>query len=45
MIGLGRDASYQAAKVGQIPTIEFGGLKIVPRIPWLKKLGVESTDA
>ena len=45
MIGLGRNASYEAAKLGQIPTIKIGGIKIVPRIPWLKKLGVESTDA
>jgi hypothetical protein len=41
MIGLGRNASYEAAKAGQIPTIAFGSLKIVPRIPWLRKLGVE----
>jgi hypothetical protein len=41
MIGLGRDASYDAAKKGQIPTIEMGQQKIVPRIPWLRKLGVE----
>lgn len=44
MIGLGRNASYEAAKLGQIPTIEIGSLKIVPRIPWLKKLGVENTE-
>ena len=41
MIGLGRDASYQAAKAGEIPTIPFGKISIVPRIPWLRKLGVE----
>jgi hypothetical protein len=41
MIGLGRNASYEAAKAGQIPVIEFGSLKIVPRILWLRKLGVE----
>jgi hypothetical protein len=48
MIGLGRDASYAAALEGQIPTIEFGKgkrkLKIVPRIPWLRKLGAENED-
>lgn len=41
MIGLGRDASYQAAKKGQIPTVDMGHLKIVPRIPWLRILGAE----
>jgi hypothetical protein len=41
MIGLGRNASYEAAKNGEIPTMEFGSLKIVPRIPWLRKLGIE----
>ena len=42
MIGLGRDASYQAAKKGQIPTVDMGHLKIVPRIRWLRILGAES---
>ena len=37
MIGLGRNASYEAAKRGEIPTLEIGALKIVPRIPWLKQ--------
>jgi hypothetical protein len=41
MIGLGRDASYAAADKGEIPTIAIGHIKIVPRIPWLRKLGVE----
>jgi hypothetical protein len=41
MIGLGRNSSYEAAKRGEIPTLEFGALKIVPRIPWLKQIGVE----
>ena len=44
MIGLGRDASYQAAKAGQIPTIEIGHLKIVPRAVWLRRLGVEEIE-
>jgi hypothetical protein len=39
MIGLGRNASYEAAKNGQIPTLEMGALKIVPRATWLKKIG------
>jgi len=41
LIGLGRDASYAAAARGEIPVMEFNGLKIVPRLPWLKKIGAE----
>ncbi len=44
MVGLGRNASYEAARKGQIPVLEFGSLKIVPRIPWLRKLGLESEE-
>jgi hypothetical protein len=40
MIGLGRNASYDAAKAKKIPVLEFGGQKIVPRAEWLRKLGV-----
>jgi hypothetical protein len=44
MIGLGRNASYEAAKEGGIiPVLEVGSLKIVPRLEWLKKIG--ATDA
>jgi hypothetical protein len=43
MIGLGRNASYEAAKEGRIPVMKIGALKIVPRIKWLQMLGV--TDA
>lgn len=41
MIGLGRNASYEAAKKQQIPVIEIGALKIVPRLAWLKKIGAD----
>lgn len=44
MIGLSVNPSYQAAKAGQIPTVKIGGLLIVPRAIWLKKLGVEKAD-
>jgi hypothetical protein len=43
LIGLGRNASYEAAKNEQIPVIKIGSLKIVPRLEWLKKIG--ATDA
>jgi hypothetical protein len=42
MIGLSRTASYAAAARGDIPTIAYSGkLKIVPRVLWLKKLGLD----
>jgi hypothetical protein len=39
MIGLGRNASYEAAKRGEIPVLEMGALRIVPRLPWLRQIG------
>jgi hypothetical protein len=41
MIGLGRNASYEAAKAGKIPVLKIGSLKIVPRGPWLKQIGAD----
>jgi hypothetical protein len=41
MIGLGRNASYEAAKAKQIPVLEMGSLKIVPRTEWLRKIGAD----
>ena len=41
MIGLGKNASYDAAKAGEIPVLIFGGQKIVPRGTWLKKIGAD----
>jgi len=40
MIGLGRNASYEAAKAGDIPVLEIGALKM-PRLTWLKKIGAD----
>ena len=45
MAGKGRGASYAMAKRNEMPVIDVGGHKIVPRIPWLKKLGVEDPDS
>ena len=47
MIGLGRNASYEAAKEGRIPVMKIGALKIVPRAKWLQMLGADvgATDA
>ena len=44
LAGKGRGSSYAMAKSGQMPVVEVGGHKIVPRIAWLKKLGVEDPD-
>jgi hypothetical protein len=41
MIGLGRNASYEAAKEGRIPVMKIGALKIVPRGLWLKQIGAD----
>jgi hypothetical protein len=41
MIGLGRNASYEAAKAGDIPVLKIGALKIVPRGTWLKQIGAD----
>jgi hypothetical protein len=36
--GLGRNASYDAAQRGEIPTLRFGRLLRVPTAPWRRKL-------
>jgi len=43
MIGLGRNASYEAAKEGRIPVLRIGALKIVPRGTWLQMIGATNT--
>lgn len=40
--GLGRNASYDAAKSGDIPTIRVGGLIRVPVAPLAEKLGLRT---
>lgn len=41
--GLGRNAAYNAAKAGEIPTIRIGGRIMVPVVPLAEKLGLRST--
>lgn len=41
--GLARNASYDAAKTGDIPTVKIGGKKRVPVAPLAEKLGLRST--
>jgi hypothetical protein len=38
MVGLGRNASYEAAKRGEIPTVKFGKRLKVIKIVWDRKL-------
>jgi hypothetical protein len=40
MVGLSLNSSYEAAKRGDIPTLKMGGVRIVPRLIWLRMLGV-----
>ena len=44
MIGLGRNASYEAVKAKQIPALQIGSRLIVPRAAWLKILGMLGAD-
>jgi hypothetical protein len=39
MVGLSRNGSYEAAKRGEIPTLQFGSKKVVPKALWDRKLG------
>ncbi|WP_423891374.1 helix-turn-helix domain-containing protein [Bradyrhizobium sp.] len=41
LLGLGRNAAYDAAKRGDIPTIRIGRLLRVPKGPFHKLLGAE----
>lgn len=41
--GLARNAAYDAAKTGDIPTIRIGGRIMVPVVPLAEKLGLRAT--
>lgn len=43
-IGLSRNASYEAAKRGDLPTIRVGRRVVVPTAPLLRMLGVEDRE-
>jgi hypothetical protein len=47
MAGLAKNASYAAARRGQIPTIQLGGKRRVPAAKWRRILdeGREPSDA
>ena len=40
LLGLGRNAAYDAAKRGDIPTLRIGRLLLVPKIPFHRMLGI-----
>jgi hypothetical protein len=40
MAGLSRNAAYEAANRGEIPTLIFGRKKVVPKAVWDRKLGL-----
>jgi excisionase family DNA binding protein len=43
LLGLGRNAAYEAAKRGDIPTLRIGRLLLVPKIPFHRMLGMTGT--
>jgi hypothetical protein len=43
LLGLGRNAAYEAAKRGDIPTLRIGRLLLVPKIPFHRMLGITGT--
>ncbi len=43
--GLGRDATYRAARNGELPTIRIGGALRVPTAPLRRMLGLEAEAA
>ena len=40
--GIGKNASYDAAKSGQFKTIEIGGRLLVPVVPLAESLGLRA---
>jgi len=43
LLGLGRNAAYEAAKRGDIPILRIGRLLLVPKIPLHRMLGITAT--
>jgi hypothetical protein len=40
MVGLSRSGAYDAARRGEMPILEFGRKKIVPKAVWDRMLGI-----
>jgi hypothetical protein len=45
MVALSRNGAYDAARRGEIPVMEFGRKKIVPKAVWDRMLGLAATSA
>ena len=45
LLGLGRNAAYEAAKRGDIPTIRMGRLLLVPKAPLHKLVGADAVGS
>jgi excisionase family DNA binding protein len=43
LLGLGRNAAYDAAERGDIPTLRVGRLLLVPKNPFHRILGIAGT--
>ena len=43
LLGLGRNAAYEAAKRGDLPTLRMGRRLLVPKIPFHGMLGITGT--
>ena len=42
LLGLGRNAAYDAARRGDFPTLRIGRLLLVPKIPFHRMLGIDA---
>jgi excisionase family DNA binding protein len=45
LLGLGRNAAYDAANRGDIPTLRIGRLLLVPKIPFHRMLEMTATGS
>jgi len=45
LLGLGRNAAYEAAKRGEIPTLRIGRLLLVPKAPLHRLVGLAGADS
>jgi hypothetical protein len=45
VLGIGRAQAYEAATRGTIPTLRIGRRVVVPVVPLLKMLGIDSAEA
>jgi excisionase family DNA binding protein len=44
LLGLGRNAAYEAAKRGELPTIRIGRLLLVPKSPFHRLVGLNADE-